>query len=225
MTPNGQLVATMATKTSSRERTMDSVADLTLVLAAALAGGFVAQRLRQQLLIVGYIIAGVVVGPFTGGFTVAHVEGSSSSPSSAWRSCCFRLVSKCPSGSWRPSAASPSPATTIQLLLTIAFGVGLAAALGWAWQPALWFGALIPLSSTMVALKTLQAQGRLGTLSSRVMLGMLVVQDLAVVPLDDCPAGAEQPGGRRHADRAGDRTGAAHRSASPCWWPRASCRA
>ena len=35
----------------------------------------------------------------------------------------------------------------------------------------------------MVALKTIQAQGRLGTLSSRVMLGILVVQDLAVVPL------------------------------------------
>jgi K+:H+ antiporter len=39
------------------------------------------------------------------------------------------------------------------------------------------------LSSTTVALKTLQAQGRLGTLSSRVMLGMPVVQDLAVVPM------------------------------------------
>jgi CPA2 family monovalent cation:H+ antiporter-2 len=35
----------------------------------------------------------------------------------------------------------------------------------------------------MVALKTIQAQGRLGTLSARVMLGLLVVQDLAVVPL------------------------------------------
>jgi CPA2 family monovalent cation:H+ antiporter-2 len=55
--------------------------------------------------------------------------------------------------------------------------------LGWAWRPALWFGALVSLSSTMVALKTIQAQGRLGTLSSRVMLGLLVVQDLAVVPL------------------------------------------
>src|SRR5206468_1092522 len=72
---------------------------------------------------------------------------------------------------------------TIQIVLTIALGLALALALGWSWQPALWFGALISLSSTMVVLKTIQAQGRLGTLSSRVMLGMLVVQDLAVVPL------------------------------------------
>src|SRR5262249_45572344 len=59
----------------------------------------------------------------------------------------------------------------------------LARALGMDRQQALWFGALISLSSTMVALKTIQTQGRLGTLSSRVMLGILVVQDLAVVPL------------------------------------------
>ncbi|HMN27385.1 MAG TPA: cation:proton antiporter, partial [Caldilineaceae bacterium] len=38
-------------------------------------------------------------------------------------------------------------------------------------------------SSTMVILKTLMSQGLLGTLSSRVMIGMLIVQDLAVVPL------------------------------------------
>jgi CPA2 family monovalent cation:H+ antiporter-2 len=53
---------------------MTLVADLTIVLAAALAGGLLAQRIRQPL-IVGYILAGVVVGPFTGGITVGHVEG------------------------------------------------------------------------------------------------------------------------------------------------------
>src|SRR5688572_17714856 len=71
----------------------------------------------------------------------------------------------------------------IQVVLTIALGFGLGLALNWEWRHALWFGSLISLSSTMVALKTIQAQGRLGTLSSRVMLGILVVQDLAVVPL------------------------------------------
>ena len=52
---------------------MDLVADLALVLLAALAGGFLAQRLGQPL-IVGYILAGVVVGPFTGGPTVGNVH-------------------------------------------------------------------------------------------------------------------------------------------------------
>ncbi len=44
-------------------------------------------------------------------------------------------------------------------------------------------GALISPSSTMVILKTLMNQGWMGTLSSRGMIGMLIVQDLAVIPM------------------------------------------
>ena len=161
---------------------MELVADLTLVLVAALAGGLVAQRFRQPL-IVGYIVAGVVVGPFTGGFTVAHVEGIEQLAELGVALLLFSLGLEVSFRELAPVRGVAIGGAAIQLALTIAFGVGLAEALGWSWQPAMWFGALIALSSTMVALKTLQAQGRVGTLSSRVMLGMLVVQDLAVVPL------------------------------------------
>jgi CPA2 family monovalent cation:H+ antiporter-2 len=73
--------------------------------------------------------------------------------------------------------------TPLQIVLTILLGVGIGRVLGWSWLLSLWFGALISLSSTMVTLKTLMANGRMGTLSSRVMIGMLIVQDLAVVPM------------------------------------------
>jgi monovalent cation:H+ antiporter-2, CPA2 family len=69
------------------------------------------------------------------------------------------------------------------MALTIAFGYGLGRLLGFGWQEAAWFGALLSLSSTAVVLKSLSEQGVMGTLSSRVILGMLIVQDLAVVPL------------------------------------------
>ncbi len=161
---------------------MELIADLTLVLVAALAGGLLAQRLRQPL-IVGYIVAGVVVGPFTGGFTVAHVESVEQLAEIGVALLLFSLGLEVSFRQLAPVRAVAVGGAAIQLVLTIAVGVGLAEALGWSWRPAIWFGALIALSSTMVALKTLQAQGRVGTLSSRVMLGMLVVQDLAVVPL------------------------------------------
>jgi CPA2 family monovalent cation:H+ antiporter-2 len=73
--------------------------------------------------------------------------------------------------------------TPIQIALTTAFGFAVGRLLGWDWVPSLWFGALISLSSTMVILKTLENQGMLGTLSSRVMVGVLIVQDLAIVPM------------------------------------------
>jgi CPA2 family monovalent cation:H+ antiporter-2 len=68
-------------------------------------------------------------------------------------------------------------------VLTLVFGFVIGQLLGWDWAPSLWFGALISLSSTTVLLKTLENQGMIGTLSSRVMIGVLLVQDLAVVPM------------------------------------------
>jgi CPA2 family monovalent cation:H+ antiporter-2 len=161
---------------------MELVADLTLVLVAALAGGFLAQRLGQPL-IVGYMLAGVVVGPFTGGLTVAHVHDIEQLAEIGVALLLFSLGLEVSFRDLAPVRAVALGGASIQIVLTIALGFGLAVAVGWPWPPALWFGALIALSSTMVALKTIQAQGRLGTLSSRVMLGILVVQDLAVVPL------------------------------------------
>ncbi|OFV90468.1 MAG: portal protein [Acidobacteria bacterium RIFCSPLOWO2_12_FULL_65_11] len=161
---------------------MDLVADLTLVLLAALVGGFLAQRLGQPL-IVGYIVAGVAVGPFTAGPTVGNVHNIEQLAELGVALLLFSLGLELSFRELAPVRKVALAGATIQVVVTIALGLGLGLALGWAWRPALWFGALVSLSSTMVALKTIQAQGRLGTLSSRVMLGMLVVQDLAVVPL------------------------------------------
>ena len=161
---------------------MDLVTDLTLILAAALAGGYLAQRARQPL-IVGYILAGVAVGPFTGGLTVVNVNDIEQLAEIGVALLLFSLGLELSFRELAPVRWVALAGGSVQVLLTIAAGSAFAALLGWGWQPALWFGSLAALSSTMVALKTLQSQGRLGTLSSRVMLGILVVQDLAVVPL------------------------------------------
>ena len=173
---------------------MDLVTDLTLVVIAGLAGGFLAQRLRQPL-IVGYIVAGVVIGPFTGGLTVVNVHDIEQLAEIGVALLLFALGLEVSFRELAPVRLVALAGGTMQIVLTIAMGVGLALLLGWPWQPALWFGSLIALSSTMVALKTLQAQGRLGTLSSRVMLAILVVQDLAVVPLMIVLPELAHPGG------------------------------
>jgi CPA2 family monovalent cation:H+ antiporter-2 len=173
---------------------MELVADLTLVLMAALVGGFIARRFGQPL-IVGYILAGVAIGPFTGGVTVGHVEGIEQLAEIGVALLLFSLGLEVSFRELAPVRAVALAGAAVQIVLTIALGFALGSVLGWGWQPSLWFGALIALSSTMVALKTLQAQGRIGTLSSRVMLGMLVVQDLAVVPLMIVLPELSHPGG------------------------------
>ncbi len=161
---------------------MGIAADIAIIVVAGLVGGLIAQRLKQPLLL-GYILAGIMVGPFTIGPTVSDVHEIELLAEIGVALLLFALGLEFSLKELQPVRKIALIGTPIQLLLTMAFGYGIGQLLGWDWFSSLWFGGLIALSSTMVALKTLMSQGRLGTLSSRVMIGMLIVQDLAVVPL------------------------------------------
>jgi CPA2 family monovalent cation:H+ antiporter-2 len=161
---------------------MGIAADIAIIIVAGLLGGLIAQRLKQPLLL-GYILAGVVVGPFTIGLTVSDAHEIELLAEIGVALLLFALGLEFSLKELQPVRKIALIGTPVQLLLTMAFGYGIGRLLGWDWFAALWFGGLIALSSTMVTLKTLMSQGRMGTLSSRVMIGMLIVQDLAVVPL------------------------------------------
>lgn len=161
---------------------MGIAADIAIILVAALLGGFVAQRLKQPL-ILGYIIAGILVGPHTGGVTVTEIHDIELLAEIGVALLLFALGLEFNFAKLERVRRIAFFGTPLQLLITIGLGYGIGRLFGWSSHESLWFGALISLSSTMVILKTLMAQGTLGTLSSRVMIGMLIVQDLAVVPM------------------------------------------
>lgn len=161
---------------------MGIAGDIALILVAALLGGLVAQRLGLPL-ILGYILAGVAVGPNTGGPTVSSVHDIELLAEIGVALLLFTIGLHFSLDELAPVRRVALLGTAAQMALTIAFGYGLGRLLGFGWQEAAWFGALLSLSSTAVVLKSLSEQGVMGTLSSRVILGMLVAQDLAVVPL------------------------------------------
>lgn len=161
---------------------MGIAADLAIIVVAGLAGGLLAHRLRQPL-ILGYILAGVVLGPLTGGAFISSPHDIELLAEVGVALLLFALGIEFSLRELTPVRRIALIGTPIQLLLIMGVAAGLIRYLGWAWQEAIWFGAAVSLSSTMVVLKTLQSQGRVGTLSSRVMIGMLLVQDLAVVPM------------------------------------------
>jgi CPA2 family monovalent cation:H+ antiporter-2 len=161
---------------------MGIAADIAIILVAALLGGFIAQRLNQPL-ILGYIIAGILVGPYTGGVTVTEIHDIELLAEIGVALLLFALGLEFNFKKLERVRMIAFLGTPIQILLTMAMGYGIGQLLGWSSYQSLWFGALISLSSTMVILKTLMALGVLGTLSSRIMIGMLIVQDLAVVPM------------------------------------------
>ncbi|MFN8442875.1 MAG: cation:proton antiporter [Caldilineaceae bacterium] len=161
---------------------MGIATDIAIIVVAALVGGVLAQWAKQPLLI-GYILAGLVVGPYTGGVTVSDIHNIELL---AEIGVAFLLFALGLEVSFKELSAVRNIAlvgTPIQIVVTLLCGYWIGQLLGWEWIPSIWFGAAIALSSTMVILKTLLNQGLLGTLSSQIMIGMLIVQDLAVVPL------------------------------------------
>ncbi|MCW5199168.1 cation:proton antiporter [Desulfobulbus sp. F1] len=161
---------------------MGVAADIVIIVVAALVGALIAQRLRQPL-ILGYIAAGIVVGPNTGGITVGDIHEIELLAEIGVALLLFALGLEFSLSELKPVRRIALFGTPVQILLTIVFGFFLGTYLGWPWTAAVWLGALISLSSTMVTLKTLMSRGLVGTLSSKVMIGMLIVQDIAVIPM------------------------------------------
>ncbi len=162
---------------------MGIASDFVLIVIAGLAGAIVARALGLPLL-VGYVAAGVVVGPHTAGPTVAHVEDIELLAEIGVALLLFALGLEISFRDLRAVRRIALLGGPVQMLLTAVFGGWLAyAAFDLPGTDAVWFGAMVSVSSTMVVLKTLAAEGTMGTLASRVMIGLLVVQDLAVVPL------------------------------------------
>lgn len=161
---------------------MGIATDIILIVVAAFFCGLVMQRLGQPL-ILGYIAAGIVLGPHTGGLTVSGIHEIELLAEIGIALLLFALGLEFSLKDLKPVRYIALIGTPIQMALTVGLGFGIGHWIGLDWKSSLWLGALISLSSTMVILKTLMNQGWLGTLSSKVMIGMLIVQDLAVVPM------------------------------------------
>lgn len=161
---------------------MGITTDIIILVVAAFLSGLLLQRLGQPL-ILGYILAGVILGPYTSGLTVSSIHEIEQLAEIGVALLLFALGLEFSLRNLKPVQKVALIGTPIQIILTIGLGFGIGHFMGWDWKQSIWLGAIISLSSTMVILKTLMSQGWLGTLSSKVMIGMLIVQDLAVVPL------------------------------------------
>ncbi|MGA1862188.1 cation:proton antiporter [Deferribacter thermophilus] len=161
---------------------MGIVTDISIILIAGLIGGIVAQQLRQPL-ILGYILAGIIVGPSTTWLTITDTHNIELLAEIGVALLLFTLGIEFSLKELKPVKNIALIGTPIQIILTTFFGYLLGRLLGFDKINSIWFGATVSVSSTMVVLKTLMRQERLGTLSSRVMIGMLIVQDLTVIPI------------------------------------------
>jgi CPA2 family monovalent cation:H+ antiporter-2 len=157
----------------------DFLVSLAQALVAALAGGFAARLLRLPML-VGYLLAGVVVGPYTPGL-FANPETIHSVEKLGIALLMFAVGVHF---SLRDLLAVKRIALiggSIQIIGTILLGLALGSILGWGAYGGVFLGCALALSSTAVTLRIAEERGELGTAHGAVMTGILVVQDLSVV--------------------------------------------
>ncbi len=155
--------------------------DIVIVFIAAAIGGLAARFVRLPSL-VGYLAVGAIVGPQALGL-IAHADQVHTLAELGVVLLLFAVGVEVSMEDLRRVGPRVVAAATAQIFLTIGAGYGIGTLLGWAPQHALAAGMALSLSSTMVALRTLSDRGELGALHGRIATGMLLVQDLAFVPM------------------------------------------
>ena len=155
--------------------------DLIIVLATAIAGGMLARRLKLPI-ILGYLTGGIAIGPFGLGL-VQDLETINAMAAIGVILLLFTLGLEFSLNELKRIGRVAFWGGSAQILLTAAAGLALGKLLGWETTEAIFFGFLIALSSTMIVLKTLMERGELDSTHGRVMIGILLVQDLSLVPL------------------------------------------
>src|SRR5437879_5225365 len=172
--------------------------DLGLLFLAALGGGLLAQAVHQPL-IVGYILAGVLIGPFTPGPTLSDPHTFQLFADVGVVLLMFTIGVEFSVEELlrvRKVALLGAPAgIALVALLTIPVGK----LLGWTLVQSLVAGAAVSVASTMVLLKFLLERGELATLYGRVVVGITLAEDLAVVAMTVLIPALASPGGDRAA--------------------------
>ncbi|HEX4054579.1 MAG TPA: cation:proton antiporter [Tepidisphaeraceae bacterium] len=154
--------------------------DLTYIFLAAVGGGLLAWRLRLPL-ILGFVIGGIVISPFTPGVHLSDLHTFEVLAEVGVVLLMFSIgvefsISELMSVKWVALLGG-----SCGIALSIALAVGAAKLFGWPLMQGIVIGATISVASTMVLARLLVDRNALSTSYGRVMIGITLFEDLAVV--------------------------------------------
>jgi monovalent cation:H+ antiporter-2, CPA2 family len=158
---------------------MTVITTIAAAFIAALCLGFLAEKIKVPAL-VGYLVAGIVIGPGTPGYIAdTNIAGQLSEIG-------IMLLMFGVGLHFSPSELLSVkrvavPGALIQMAVTTSVGAGIAWFWGWGLAPSVIFGLCLACASTVVLLKSLEVRGELDSMGGRIAVGWLVVQDLVTV--------------------------------------------
>ncbi|MFM7084335.1 MAG: cation:proton antiporter, partial [Hyphomicrobium sp.] len=155
------------------------ITTLAASFSVALFLGLLAERMKVPAL-VGYLIAGIIIGPATPGF-VADIEIASQLSEIGVMLLMFGVGLHFSFDDLMEVKSIAIPGALVQMTCATLLGMSAAMWWGWSWGNALVFGLSLSCASTVVLLKALEGRGLLESINGRIAVGWLVVEDLATV--------------------------------------------
>lgn len=154
--------------------------DLTLIFLAAVAGGVLAWAVRLPI-IIGFVIGGIVISPFTPGIRLHDVHTFEQLAEVGVVLLMFSIgmefsLEEVLGVKWVALLGG-----CIGIALTEGLAVGMSHLMGWTITQGLVIGATVSVASTMVLARVLADRGAMGTSHGHVMIGITLFEDLAVI--------------------------------------------
>jgi CPA2 family monovalent cation:H+ antiporter-2 len=155
------------------------ILDITLIFIAALGGGLIAERLKQSPLI-GYIVGGILVGPYVTGL-VSNLHIVNSFADIGIILLMFTLGIEFSLKRLERVRKIALMGGLLQIAVLVIIGIWAGQLMGFNIFSSIFLGCILSISSTMIVLRVLGDQGELDSIPGQIMLGILIVQDLAVI--------------------------------------------
>lgn len=157
--------------------------DFAIIMSVAGVVTLLFRKLHQPV-VLGYLIAGVIVGPYTlSNPPVTDVETIRLLADLGLVLLLFGLGLEFSWSKIRQIGLSVLLIGALEICTMISLGYGLGRLMGWSSMDALFLGAAMHISSSAIIVKVLRDMGRLNNLSSRIIVGILVIEDFAAVAI------------------------------------------
>lgn len=182
------------------------ITTIAAALGTGLLFGYIAVRLKLPAL-VGYLAAGIIIGPATPGF-VADTALASQLAEIGVMLMMFGVGLHFSLDDLWAVRKIALPGAILQIVFATALGMGLALYWGWSVGGGLVFGLALSVASTVVLLRALEERSILDSLNGRIAVGWLVVEDLVTVlvlvllPALAGPLGGAVPAAAQHGSNA-----------------------
>jgi CPA2 family monovalent cation:H+ antiporter-2 len=161
------------------EHNISLITTIASAFGLALIFGFIAERIKLPAL-VGYLMAGIMIGPATPGF-VADIGIASQLSEIGVMLLMFGVGLHFSVNDLLAVKHIAVPGAIVQMSLATVLGAVLAHSWGWSFGEGLIFGLSLSCASTVVLLKALESRGILDSMNGKIAVGWLVVEDLATV--------------------------------------------